>query len=105
MAVAKRSGPDWTDLEMMMRALEGVHACDVVLTFSPAGIGSTGGATLTALAHFDAVPGGSLIEPMKVEGHWPEMYGRTIEGLAFDLLWKLDWKISEAWKTKSLAEG
>jgi len=102
---SKNRGPDWIDLEMMMRALQGVYQCRVAVMFSPAGIGSTGGGTVTVRADFDVAPGGSAAEPTTVEAHWPEMYARTIEGLVFDLLWKLDWKISQDTKVKSLAEG
>jgi len=96
------NGPDWTDVEMMMRAIEGLHSGVVAVVFSPNGTGSSGGVDVAASVIFDRLPGSSL--PMSVVVHrvWPCNTHGTLEGLAFALLHELDFEISKVYKNEAL---
>jgi len=43
------SGPDWIDVEMMLRSISALHSGNAGLTILPRGIGATGG--LSASLH------------------------------------------------------
>lgn len=96
------NGPDWTDVEMMMRALEGLHSGHVAVIVSPAGTGSTGGVDIAASMLFEVLPGSSLPEGVGVHTQWPSNGNATLVGACFRLLHELDFQISKVYKNESL---
>lgn len=96
------NGPDWTDIETMMRAIGALHSGLVVLCVSPLGIGSTGGVHLTASMSFDLLPGSSLPPRVETEVNWPNPDNATLEGCAYRLLFALDAEISIVYKQEGL---
>lgn len=98
------NGPDWIDVEMLMRALEGLHSAHVALIVSPAGIGSTGGVEVAASALFDILPGSSLPATVAVHKKWPCKGHATLAGHCFAALHELDYRIGQTYKNEKLWE-
>jgi hypothetical protein len=96
------NGPDWIDLRAMMIAIGAIHSAKVEVIISPLGIGSTGSVTVECAAHFDLLPGSSLPETVVVNGVWPTAKAATVQDLAYNLLWRLDYQIGEVYKQEGL---
>jgi len=96
------NGPDWTDLEQMMRALEALHSGHVGLTVLPVGIGSSGGLSISASIMFDVLPGSSIPPCVNVIKNWPCKQHATLPGHCFALLHELDFQISKVYEQSTL---
>lgn len=96
------NGPDEIDAETMMRALGALHSASVGVVFSPAGIGSTGGVHISAMATFDLLPGSSLPGGVGVDTQWPNGESKTFWGAVYRLLHELDHAIGEVYKQENL---
>jgi hypothetical protein len=96
------NGPDWTDVEMLMRALEGLHSAHVAVIVSPAGTGFSGGVSVVASALFDVLPGSALPAAVQVETHFPCITHATLDGCAFALLHTLDYRIGQTYINEEL---
>lgn len=96
------NGPDWIDVEMLMRAIGGLHSGDIAIVVSPDGTGSSGGVDVVASMLFNVLPGSSL--PMSVAVHkvWPCNTHKTLASHAFALLHELDYEIGKVYKSESL---
>ena len=98
------SGPDWTDVEMMMRAMSSLHSGAVGLTFLPRGIGANGGLGVGASIMFDVLPGSSIPESVNLIKDWPCTQHADLAGHCFALLHELDFKISQTYEQAILWE-
>jgi len=98
------SGPDWTDVEMMCRAIGSLHTGKVGLTFLPQGIGATGGWSTAATILFDVLPGSAIPEVVTAIKGWPCVSHSTMAGHCFALLNELDFKIGQTYKNEKLWE-
>ena len=96
------NGPDWIDVEMLMRALGGLHSGHVAIIISPDGIGSSGGMDVAASMLFDVLPGSSLPTAVATHGTYPCSTHKTLASHAFSLLHGLDFEISKVYKNESL---
>ena len=98
------NGPDWIDVEMLMRAIGGLHSGHVAVIVSPDGIGSTGGVDVAASMLFDVLPGSALPVSVVTHSAWPCNTHRTLAAHAFSLLHDLDYEISKIYKNETLWE-
>ena len=96
------NGPDWIDIRAMMVAIGALHTAHVEVVCSPLGTGSTGSVQVECAAHFDLLPGSSLPQTVLVNGPWPSVTNGSLEELAYNLLWKLDYEISQVYKQEGL---
>jgi len=96
------NGPDWVDVEMLMRAIGGLHSGHVAIILSPDGIGSSGGVDVAASMLFDVLPGSSLPSAVATHSRWPCVNHKTLASHAFKLLHDLDYEISKVYKNESL---
>jgi len=96
------NGPDWIDVEMLMRAIGGLHSGHVAVIVSPDGIGSSGGVDVAASMLFDVLPGSSLPASVAVHKRWPCATHATLAAHAFSLLHELDFEISKVYKNESI---
>ena len=95
-------GPDWIDVETMMRALSALHSGQVGLTVLPRGIGSSGGLSVAASIMFDVLPGSSIPPCVSVMKNWPCASHSTFQGHCFALLHELDFEISKVYSSSTL---
>jgi len=98
------SGPDWIDVEMLMRAIGGLHSGHVAVIVSPDGIGASGGVDVAASMLFDVLPGSRLPENVCVVKKWPCSTHKTLAAHAFSLLHELDFEISRVYQNERLWE-
>lgn len=96
------TGPDWIDVEMLMRAIGGLHSGHVAVVISPDGIGSSGGVEVAASILLEVLPGSALPADIAVIKKWPCNTHRTLAAHAFALLHELDYKIGQVYKQESL---
>lgn len=96
------NGPDWIDVETMMRAMSALHSGTVGLTVLAAGIGSSGGLSAAASIMFDVLPGSAIPRCVSVVKSWPCSQHTTLPGHSFALLHELDYKISQVYNQASL---
>jgi hypothetical protein len=96
------NGPDWTDVEMMLRSIGVLHGTSVGITLLPRGIGATGGLSVGANCIFDVVPGSEREECISVTKDWPCMQHADLASHCFALLHELDYQIGRAYEQKTL---
>lgn len=96
------TGPDWTDVEMMMRAIGAVHSGHIAIVISPRGTGATGGVDVAASMIFDVLPGSSLPATVAVNSVWPCSTHKTLAQHAFEALHQLDFEIGKTYKNEAL---
>ena len=96
------NGPDWTDVETLIRAIGALHSAHVAVILSQCGIGSSGGISVVASALFERLPGSQLPPSVQVKAEWPNATHATLEGVAFAQLYALDYEISRVYEQSSL---
>jgi hypothetical protein len=96
------NGPDWIDVEMLMRALEGLHSAAVAVIISPDGTGSSGGVSVVASALFSVLPGSALPASVQAHSTWPNNTHSTLTGHVFAVLHELDYRIGQTYKNEVL---
>lgn len=96
------SGPDWIDVEGMMRALESLHSGHVAFVVSPAGTGFGTGVNVAASIIFDLLPGSSLPDNVCVNRDWPCNTHATLTSHVYAVLYELDVAISKVYQQESL---
>jgi len=96
------NGPDWTDVEMMIRALSSLHSGEAGLTILARGIGATGGLSVAASIMFHVLPGSSLPECVSVVKDWPCTSHAELPAHCFAILHELDYEISKVYNQESL---
>lgn len=96
------NGPDWTDIETLIRAIGGLHSGKVGVTILPRGIGSTGGLSIGCSMMFDVLPGSSLPPGITVTKDWPCKQHADLESCVFAGLYALDFEISKVYQNEAL---
>lgn len=100
--VKQSSGPDWTDVEMMMRAIGSLHSGSVGLTILPRGIGAVGGLSVAASIMFNVLPGSQIPECVNSIKDWPCNQHADLASHCFAVLHELDFAISKVYKNETL---
>jgi argininosuccinate lyase len=96
------TGPDWIDVESLMRALQALHSAHVAVIVSPFGTGATGGVDVAVSALFERLSGSQLPANVAVSKAWPCSTHKTFASHAFSLLHELDYEISKVYEQSSL---
>lgn len=96
------NGPDWTDTAMLMSAIGQLHTCRVELTVTVPTQGHNGQLRILAAANFELLPGSSLPRQVVISETWPSGRARTVEALAYNAVWQLDYAISQVYEQMSL---
>jgi hypothetical protein len=96
------NGPDWTDVEMMLRSLSALHSGSAGITVLPAGTGATGGLSVACSMMFDVLPGSSLPPIVTVEHGWPCSSHAELASHIFAGLHELDFEISKVYSNETL---
>lgn len=96
------SGPDWMDVETLMRAIGALHSGHVAVIVSPSGTGASGGVDVVASILFELLPGSALPPSVQVQKPWPCGGHAKLAAHAFRLLYELDFAISKVYKNETL---
>lgn len=107
MALRKSSstGPDWTDVLLLMTELELLHGVRVSLLMLPDGERGATAITLTAIAHRKSAPSGEVPPSVSRKHHVPAGGVGTMAPAAYKLLIELDWDCSSLWHQTTLPEA
>jgi len=98
------TGPDWIDVESLMRAIGALHSAHVAVIVSPSGTGFSGGVEVAASAIFERLAGSSLPSNVAVNKAWPCNTHKALAAHAFSLLHELDFEISKVYENAKLWE-
>jgi hypothetical protein len=98
------SGPDWMDIEIMMRAIDGIHNGRTHLVISAAGAGATGGLQLEWRTTFDALPGGRQFKEVVSKSEYPCKQCANLTAHLFGGLYHHDANIGRAYEQAQLPE-
>jgi len=96
------SGPDWTDVEMAMRAVGACHTGVVTVMFSPLGIGSTGGFSIDTYMSLDVLPGSSIPARVGIQSQWPCIECKDLAAHLLGQIYRLDYEMSKVYEQKEL---
>jgi len=96
------SGPDWIDVESLLRAIDTMHGCKTGLLISAQGIGGGTGLRVDIVSTFDALPGSDQFTVAETNSVWPcavcaEFPGHVLEGL-----YKHDYEIQRRYEQGEL---
>ena len=89
-------GPDWTDIEMMLRAIDAATHGKTGVLLSPRGIGGTGGLSIDVVSSLARLPGSSEPGDLVTSSHWPCAEGCSLETHIFGGLYKHDRTLMQA---------
>jgi hypothetical protein len=96
------TGPDWMDVESLMRAIGALHSAHVAVIVSPSGTGFGTGVDVVASALFERLPGSQLPASVTATGRFPCNTHTKLVALAFSLLHSLDFEIGKVYEQASL---
>lgn len=96
------TGPDWTDVLMMARAMETLHECRIRLAVTPAMLGHNGSGVVEISAAWDRLKESRMPSNVVVQSTWPTARNLPIEGVVYKLLWELDYRISEIYEQQKI---
>lgn len=96
------TGPDWTDVLLLMTELEVLHAVDVSLQMSPDGARGATAVTVVALAVRRGAPTGEAPQSVSRRHHVPAGGVGTMAPACYKLLVELDWDCSSMWRQSPL---
>lgn len=99
------NGPDQTDVETMMRAIEQAHTGRVQLTVSCAGIGPGGGLAVVLSFSLPSVCGREDEDQVLVVNRWPCPLHRDWWACIFEGLYRLDRAIGRQYHQDTLPEA
>lgn len=96
------TGPDWVDVESLMRAMEALHSGHVAVVVSPAGNGFSGGLSVACSMLLDVLPGSALPKSIVVEHSWPCAEHTRFVDHCFAGLYELDHQIGKVYQNETL---
>lgn len=98
------NGPGWTDIEIMLRALDGLHSGKTGLVISADGTGGTGGLLVSIATDFVPLPGGREFPSVVSVSSWPCKDCATLEDHIYGGLYRHDANIQAAYEQLPLPE-
>lgn len=91
------NGPDWTDVAMLVRAMESYHGASLSLVMLSDGSSASSTLRINVVLSRPALPG-TQAPAVGLTTVWPNRQNRTMEGCVFRLLHELDAKAGrELW--------
>lgn len=96
------SGPDWTDVAMMISALQSLHGCGVGCLLTAPMDGHSGIVQIDLIATFPALPGSTQVSEVRVTSQWPNNDGRELQAWVYGGLYALDFRIGETYQQQVL---
>jgi len=96
-------GPDWTDIGTTLRAIESTHSATLVLQVKADGSLYSGSVVVELLATSPRLIGAGLPLRLSLYSVWPSARAKTIEGLIYQMLLRMDHRLgSETYKQEPL---
>lgn len=96
------NGPDWTDVAMMVNALDTLHECRTGILITAGSQGHNGGLHITITSVFAVLGGTTTAREVRSDSEWPCPDCRTLEGHVYGGLYAHDYAIGEAYQQRFL---
>jgi hypothetical protein len=96
------NGPDWTDVAMMVSALESLHGCRIGLTVLTDEQAHAGRLSIALTAQFAVLPSGQLPPVIQVLSAYPCQECSSLASHTYGGLYKLDFAIGDAYQQRFL---
>ena len=96
------NGPGWTDIVMMMAAMDTLHEGRTKLVITADLDGKSGVASLLITTHFDVLPGSNFPEDIESRSEFPCMECDCLETHIFRGLYAQDFAVGEAYQQRFL---
>lgn len=96
------NGPDWIDVESLMRAIGSLHSGHVGFSVLPRGTGFNGGVSVAAQMLLDVLPGSQVPNCVSVTADWPCDKHPTFVAHVFALMYDLDYEVGKAYQQEVL---
>lgn len=91
------NGPDWQDIEAIMKTIEEHHGCTITLMLLSDGLHAGDGLALHALAIKQGELSEELAAGIGAGMSWPCRAHRTLEGAMMELLMRIDHEALQQW--------
>jgi hypothetical protein len=88
-------GPDWMDIATTIRAIESTHSATLVLNVKADGALYAGSVSVEVVATLPVMVGPGQPLRLSMYSVWPSRRAKTLEGLVYQLLLKIDHRIGE----------
>jgi len=98
------TGPDWTDLETMLRAIGAAHTGQTKVIISAQGTGSSGGLDIEICTTFDVLPGSAHPDAVSTISVWPCPYCTAMEHHLYSGLAKHDYEIGKIYQQEEFPD-
>lgn len=98
------NGPDWTDVEAAIRAIDGVHQGKTGLLISALGTGGTGGLSLVITTVWDSLSAPVGITSVESQSEWPCSDCSDLAAHILGGIYRHDYAIGEAYQQRSFKE-
>lgn len=95
-------GPDWTDVEAALRAIDGIHLGKTGVLISAEGIGGSGGLRIDIVTSFGAPVGTMAVDSVVSSSLWPCKDCTTLSAHVLGGLYAHDYAIGQAHEQKRL---
>ena len=96
-------GPDWTDIATTIRAIENTHSATLVLQLKADGSLFAGSVSVEVVATTPRLTGPGLPQRLSLWSVWPSRKAKTMEGLIYQMLLRMDHRLSnEVYKQATL---
>lgn len=103
---ASSTGPDWTDISLMLRELEKLHNVWISMRVLNAGSRHSNGLRIVCSAFTNVLISNADTGVVLLTAEWPNPNNGSMEGSMFRLLCEMDAKLSgEMWFQTTLPEG
>lgn len=96
------SGPDWIDVEALLRAIDALHGGKTGLLISAEGIGGGTGLRTEVYTVLELLPGSDQVVEVKTESVWPCGSGATLVNHIFQGLYRHDYEVCQAYRQEKL---
>lgn len=89
------TGPDWTDIATTLRAVESTHSATLVLQIKADGALYSGSVSVEVVATTPQLIGPGQPRRFSLYSVWPSVKSKTLEGLVYQMLLKMDHKLGD----------
>jgi hypothetical protein len=88
------AGPSWTDIAALMREIEAIHSCTLVLNVKPDGSRFGGSVAVECKVARPVLVGLARAYSLTTHSLWPSQTAKSFEGLVYGLLLHTDHRLA-----------
>ena len=89
---------DWLDVEMAVRAIDGIHLGRTIVAILPVGTGTSGGLNIAIITTWETLPGGSAIPDVITERATRELGSDALPAFVLGGLYAHDFAVGSVYQ-------